>query len=146
MVFIMLIPAAEKILDNLSDSSTDFVVIVEGKKDVEALQRLKITRTEMLNRYPGIVDMADAVAEKGVRRAVILTDYDKTGQHLAHRIRTALSSAGVRVNWQARMNLRRVFGITYVENIDQIVDEMKRGDSHGKDIHRFCKVPHSRKY
>lgn len=142
----MLTPDAEKLLCELSDPSADFVVIVEGKKDVEALQRLGVIRAEMLNRYPGIVEMADVLAERGVRRAVILTDYDRAGRKLARRIGAALSSAGIRVEWHVRARLRRVFGITHVENLDRIVEKMERGEMYGKNIHRFGKVPHPRKH
>lgn len=146
VVFIMLTQVAEKLLDDLSDPSSDFAVIVEGKKDIEALRRLGILRVEMLNRYPSVVDMVDALAEKGIRRVVILTDYDRTGRQLAYKIGAALMSAGIRINWYARAKLREIFHVTYIENLDRIVEEIERGEINGKNLHRFGKVPHSRKH
>lgn len=113
----MLTLPAEKILGLLSDPSEEFAVIVEGKKDSEALKRLGIIRTEILNKYRGIIDMADALAEKGVRRAVILTDYDRAGKRLARMLRLALQSAGIFVDWRLRAELRRVFNVTYIEGL-----------------------------
>lgn len=141
----MLTPAAERILELLTDTSSDFVVIVEGMKDVEALQQLGVRRTDMLNKYPSIVDMADALAERGVRRAVVLTDYDRAGRRLARKIGLALYSVGIRVDWQLRAELRRVFRITHVENLHRTVEKIERGEVHGKNIHRLGKIPHPRK-
>ena len=142
----MLTQVADKLLDQLSDPSADFAVVVEGKKDVEALRRLGILRVEMLNRYPNIVDFADALAEKGIRRAVILTDFDRTGRQLAYKIGAALMSAGIRVDWRARAKIRQIFRVTYIENLDKIVESLERGDKNGKNLHRLGKVPHSRKH
>ena len=142
----MLIQVADKLLEDLRDPSADFVVVVEGKKDVEALRRLGILRVEMLNRYPGVVDLADALAERGVRRAVILTDFDRTGRQLASKIGAALLSAGIHVDWRARRRVRQLFRATYVENLDKIVESLERGDTDGKDLHRLGKIPHSRKH
>ncbi|MDN5358510.1 MAG: dTMP kinase [Candidatus Diapherotrites archaeon] len=142
----MLTQVADKLLEELSDPSADFVVVVEGKKDVEALRRLGILRVEMLNHYPSVVDMADALAEKGIKRAVILTDYDRTGKALAYKLGAALMSAGIHVDWKARAKIRREFHVTYIENLDRIVEAMERGEKNGKNIYRLGKVSHSRKH
>jgi len=72
-------------------------ILVEGAKDLVALERLgirgKIICVKSSNRV--LVDLLDIIKDK---EAVILVDFDRTGERLAKRIVTYLQRKGVNAN------------------------------------------------
>ncbi len=119
-----------KLLEQLRVDSPDFVVIVEGEKDVRALRALGISRIAMLNRYGGVQELCDALAERGVKRAVILTDFDRTGIALARKIRDALHADGISVDDRLRRKIHETFKVRYIERLHRIVESI-RGECNG---------------
>ena len=124
-VFIMLNGEESKLLDELRVDSPDFVVIVEGEKDVRALRALGVSRIAMLNRYSGVQELCDELAEKGVKRAVILTDFDRTGVELARKIRDALYADGISVDDKLRKRIHEAFKVRYIERLHRIVESIR---------------------
>jgi 5S rRNA maturation endonuclease (ribonuclease M5) len=86
-----------RVLDEIEDLSADTLVVVEGRKDVEALRRLGIDRNVVpLGRGRTIVAFCEDLA-KDHGRVVLLTDWDRKGGHLARALKEALETNGVKV-------------------------------------------------
>lgn len=82
-------------LDDLSAMCRHRVVLIEGLKDRRALERL-IDGFEciMVQREGGPLRAAERLSEEG-REAIIFTDWDNKGEHLASELEHHLSSLGV---------------------------------------------------
>jgi 5S rRNA maturation endonuclease (ribonuclease M5) len=126
----MLTDSQSKALAIIRDNSSDFCVVVEGKKDVQALEHLGVNNIETINAHGGPVDLIDELKERGVRRIIILTDYDRTGETLAKRVSELAEAAGIHVNNVARQKIRQLFHVRFVERLDDIVNEI-RGEEIG---------------
>lgn len=63
----------------------DAAVVVEGRRDADALRRLGFVGTLMqFHRYGGFVRFADTV--ESWKRIIILFDYDHEGRYMTHRL------------------------------------------------------------
>ena len=106
----MLTPAErlERILraiEELDELSQEMPVVVEGRRDVEALRLLGV-KGEVVTLGKGIPLFA--FCENLSREwpsAVILTDWDRKGGQLARRLKEAFEANGARVNDTIRMEL-----------------------------------------
>ena len=82
----------------LSRSQNGYPVIVEGRKDEEALRRLKVPGKILLLKATGS-GFYDFVAGLAINREVtILTDFDKEGIRLASKLTEELSHMKVKVD------------------------------------------------
>jgi len=112
----------KRILQCLEEGERE--VIVEGKRDRIALQKLGIrNRITLINQSPDVV--AGRVASHGASEAVVLTDFDRTGEELAHRITEALESHGVKPDLDIRRRLRYIFGVLFIEELGTKVAEFQ---------------------
>ena len=73
--------------------SKSTVIIVEGKKDLQALRQFGIPGKILDFRGRGLPDLCDLVSE--FKKIIILTDFDRTGQNLAKRFYHDLTSRGL---------------------------------------------------
>jgi len=107
-------------------------VLVEGKRDREALQRIGVrNRIFLVNMSP---DKLCLRVSKVACEAVILTDFDEAGQKLCRRIEEALHSYNVLPNTEVRRKLRYLLGVYNFEDIDRRMEEFKNkieGDMDG---------------
>lgn len=96
--------------------NTDILVIVEGKKDKAALQKLGINNIMELNKKP-LFQIVEDVANSN-EECIILTDLDKKGMELFGKLNSDLQKRGLRVNNKfrnflfKRTKLRQIEGIT----------------------------------
>jgi len=107
-------------------------VLVEGKRDREALERIGVkNRIFLVNMSP---DKLCLRVSKVACEAVILTDFDEAGQKLCRRIEEALHSYNVLPNTEVRRKLRYLLGVYNFEDIDRRMEEFKNkieGDMDG---------------
>lgn len=98
----------EGVLEALSLLPDDFVILVEGRRDVGALHLLGVKR-EMIavQTQGGILGVAEALAVAG-KKAVILTDWDRKGGQLARLLKQDLGSCCVTYDEDLRRRLARV--------------------------------------
>lgn len=106
-----------RVLAKLDES----VVIVEGKKDAEALRELGVKGTIVLasGRVKGICTKINA------EEAVVLTDNDKAGKELAGLVRDELEACNIRADLQARRDLHYVLGLNTVEEMPRKMKEFR---------------------
>jgi 5S rRNA maturation endonuclease (ribonuclease M5) len=89
----------EKLTDSLfslSDYSSEGVpILVEGKKDESALKRLGVSGriVRIRQRHKRIFELVEELASQ--KAVVILTDFDKEGERLAHELSRQLHLFGV---------------------------------------------------
>jgi 5S rRNA maturation endonuclease (ribonuclease M5) len=74
------------------------VIVVEGKRDVEALNRIGFKgNLTILNHFKGITDFVDNHCQ--IRKKIILLlDMDRTGKHLTSKLVSQLQHKGNNVN------------------------------------------------
>ena len=112
---------AEKILEWLEDiNNTGKVILVEGKKDVNALKRLGVENVKMLNGP--VFSFVERISKKN-KEVIILTDLDKEGRKLYSMMKKGFERNGVKIEDSFRLflfketKLRQIEGIdTYIEN------------------------------
>jgi 5S rRNA maturation endonuclease (ribonuclease M5) len=95
-------------------------VIVEGKKDLRALNDLGVTNVVTLSRKP-LFAIVEEVAHSS-DQVVILTDFDKTGRQLYGKLAKGLAALGVEIDNTFReflysLKISHIEGLaTYVNN------------------------------
>ena len=106
------------LIDKIKNSNT--LVIVEGKKDKIALQKLGLNNIIELSKKP-IFQIVEDIANSN-DECVILTDLDKEGKQLYSKLNSNLQRNGVKVNNKFRdflfkhTKLRQIEGIhTYLQ-------------------------------
>ena len=112
------VPKIYKIFDEIKNSHT--LIIVEGKKDKIALQKLGLTNIIELNKKP-LFQIVEEISNLN-EECIILTDLDKKGKELYGKLNSNLQKHGVKVNNKLRdflfkhTKLRQIEGITkYLE-------------------------------
>lgn len=100
-----------------------YLVIVEGRKDKEALNELGIDNVIYLKNRP-LFEIVEDINERDV---VILTDLDVEGRKIFNKLRYLLQRRRIRLHNQIRNTLFR----TRLRNIEGLNNYLKK-DSHIK--------------
>jgi 5S rRNA maturation endonuclease (ribonuclease M5) len=80
----------EKIIDELGEENRSIPIIVEGKKDIEALRKLDISGSIIsVNAGVTLIDFCDKIAQEHTD-IIILTDWDRKGGYLCRTIKKNL--------------------------------------------------------
>ncbi len=111
----------ESALDALRRAAAGAAVIVEGRKDVLALEALGVGGVHLLIHTGKTLEArSDEIAADhagvGWPRVVLLTDWDRTGGRLADRLQKALS-ARVPLDLECRRRLARASHASCVEEV-----------------------------
>lgn len=93
---------------------TNKLIIVEGKKDKEALEKLGVKNIVCLSGP--IYKVIEDISEK-TKEVIILTDLDREGKKLYHRLKHNLQKHGVRVDNYFREFLFKETTLTQIEGI-----------------------------
>ena len=116
----------EEVLERLDLLSRDHVLLVEGPKDIRALEALGIGGDFfMVQASGGPVAAAEYVEGRGVG-AVILTDWDRKGNTLAEQI-ASLLSRDAEADTSVRADLMHLCsGLAKdVESLDSVVARLR---------------------
>lgn len=108
-----------KALERLITDLNDRLVVVEGKNDVRALERIGVRAAVItfdalhkLKNFRGI--------------AVILADYDRAGEIKARKAEAVLIERGIKFDPELRERFRRIFGALTIEDVPHIFKELCR--------------------
>ncbi len=95
------------------------LIIVEGKKDKQALSKFGIKNIFVLNGplYKNIEEIS-----KKAKEVVILTDLDKEGRKLFSRLNSRLQERGIKVDNSFREFLFKETKLRQIEGIDSYID------------------------
>ncbi len=110
-----------KDLQRLMEEMGSMVVMVEGKKDSEAIQRYVVSVIEVSGRTRIACERA---ARSGAAEVAVLTDFDERGKELAEELNSELRSRGVKPNLTIRRRMGKLLGITRIENFERRYREM----------------------
>lgn len=116
-------------LEELRELSLQMPVIVEGKKDREALQKLDVPgRLVRLNRGTSVFRLCERLAED-YTEVLILTDWDRRGGQLSRLLREGLAANDVRANTEVRARLARLCKkeVKDVEGLGRLVARIQEG-------------------
>jgi 5S rRNA maturation endonuclease (ribonuclease M5) len=92
-------------------------IIVEGKKDKLALKNLGCKNIIQINRPPlGLFNILEKLPSN-CTEAVILTDLDKKGKQLYHRLKTILTKNRIKVDDRFRLYLFRETKVRQIEGL-----------------------------
>jgi 2,5-diamino-6-(ribosylamino)-4(3H)-pyrimidinone 5'-phosphate reductase len=122
----------EKILQLLErlekESGKGIPIVVEGKNDISALQRLNVTGNIISAKTSGksLLDVLSEVERTGKREVVLLMDFDKRGREWTRRLTQHLERMKIKSNslfWRELLGLvgrdvKDVEGLaTYMETL-----------------------------
>lgn len=116
-----------RVLDDLREKNRLVPIIVEGEYDRRALKQLGVMGDiRVLNRGNSVLALCEAIARQ-YREAIILTDWDVKGGHLARNLRDALTASGIRFDDQlrARLTLLCRRDIRDVESLHRFVERVQ---------------------
>ena len=115
-----------KVLGRLKELSADRVILVEGRKDREALAYLGISGDVFQIQSSGGPSAAAEYVESRGGKAVILTDWDRRGGNLAAALRDILGRDNPDIDGSVREDLSRLSRhyIKDVEALDSLVDRL----------------------
>lgn len=115
-----------KVLGRLKELSADHVILVEGRKDREALAYLGISGDVFQIQSSGGPSAAAEYVESRGGKAVILTDWDRRGENLAAALRDILGRDNPDIDGSVREDLSRLSRhyIKDVEALDSLVDRL----------------------
>ena len=89
-------------------------IIVEGKKDKEALMKLGITNIFTIKEP--LFKLCENISKKN-KEVIILTDLDKEGKRLYSKLKENLERNGVKVDDEFRIFLFKETKLTQIEGI-----------------------------
>ncbi len=115
-----------QVIQRLSEISSEGIpIIVEGKRDRQALRQLGI-EGKILTITKPLEEIAEEISSEH-REAIILTDYDSRGKILAGKLRDLLMNEGVSPNLEFRFELRRYTGLEFIEELPSLL--LKAGET-----------------
>ncbi|MFH1404221.1 MAG: toprim domain-containing protein [Candidatus Altiarchaeota archaeon] len=95
-------------------------IIVEGRKDREALERLGVSEPVVeLNRGASLLDVVEALQEYD--EVIVLTDMDQQGKILRKKLHKLFNLYGIREDVRPREIFARM-RFSHVEGLDSMVD------------------------
>ena len=127
----------KKEIENLKKEHN--IIVVEGKKDRNALIRIGFSGKEIfsinnigISLYV-IIDNLIVMARKS--RVCILTDTDRKGRELYHKIKEKLDENGIRINSRLRHLLIKE-NISHIEGLDTYIENGKKENKEGNKTFR----------
>lgn len=91
------------------------LIIVEGKKDLGALRGLEITNEVVMLNKP-LFEVCEEVSLR-TDEVILLTDFDKKGKELYHKLKVQLERLGVKIDNTFREKLQRTSKLSHIEGI-----------------------------
>ncbi|ADC69339.1 TOPRIM domain protein [Methanocaldococcus sp. FS406-22] len=91
-----------EVIEELKIEAEEKPIIVEGKRDVESLEKLGVEGTFIIIAKTPIYLIADELVRKRVKEVILLTDFDRRGRMLAKAIVEEFRHRGIKVNTKIR--------------------------------------------
>ena len=115
----------EKIIDELGEENRSIPIVVEGKKDIEALRKLDISGSIIsVNAGVPLIDFCDKIAQEHTD-IIILTDWDRKGGYLCRTIKKNLEGR-VNCNTKYRELFAKNAMIRTLEGLPSWLETMKK--------------------
>jgi 5S rRNA maturation endonuclease (ribonuclease M5) len=101
------------------ESEKGSVIVVEGKRDAEALSRIGFTGSPaVFHHFKGVADFLDC-HDDADKKIILLLDMDRTGKHLTGKLVSQLQSRRHHVNLFYKKSLARITNgkVRHVEDL-----------------------------
>ena len=115
------------------------VIVVEGKRDAEALARVGFTGSPaVFHHFKGIADFLD-FHESERKKIILLLDMDRTGKHLTRKIVSQLQSRRQHVTLFYKNALARITNgkVRHVEDLAIYAPQMSGITGTRKDLYFY---------
>ena len=109
----------KEIINQLNNQ--DAIIVVEGKKDKQALEKLGIdSKIFLLNKdKKSLIETSETLAQKS-HHVILMLDSDPKGLELTKKMKNHLQSQGVHVNIKIGKTLLSAANSQVVESLDKI--------------------------
>ena len=106
-----------QVINSIRENSDDSVILVEGKRDKEALKKVGIPGYAILQvSYKDENKIYNEVLLSHRDKVILLYDNDRTGERKTARLKNFLYGMGLKLlDYRSTLNKN---GITYIEEID----------------------------
>ncbi len=120
-------------LQELADSGA--IIVVEGRKDADSLRFLGIKGEIRLSSQQPLLEFTESLSRNG-KEIVLLTDWDKKGGMIAHKIIQYLLAYGIMPDTQIRAKIRTLTKkrIKDIESLNNHVNKLRY------EIHGITKI------
>ncbi len=112
---------AEKLIRKINEG--DFILVVEGKRDVAALVNIGIS-AQIITANGKPEGILKRISSSGLK-PVVLFDFDQTGQERQSRFVELLIASDIVPEERIRQEFKRVFGLRFFEEADKKLDEIR---------------------
>ena len=108
----------EELINQLSQKAQTAVIVVEGKNDKKALQKMGVKGDFFLlkNIRKSLRECAEQIAQNH-NKAILCLDFDKTGRDLTKKMKTNLQKEGVKTNTKICYDLLKICNSNTVEGL-----------------------------
>lgn len=113
-------------IEDLKEASSDTPIIVEGKRDEEALRSLGVDAEFHWVSSAPFHEFCDEISTR-YEAAIIFTDMDRAGKRLAKRLGTALRQRGIKVHEKYRPILLGKLETHHVEGLAKRLERTEAG-------------------
>jgi 5S rRNA maturation endonuclease (ribonuclease M5) len=121
------------------ESEKGSVIVVEGRRDAEALSRIGFTgNLAVFHNFKGITDFLDC-HDDADKKIILLLDMDRTGKHLTSRLVSQLQSRRHNVSLFYKKALARITNgkVRHVEDLVTYVPRMSGITGSRKDLYFY---------
>ena len=121
------------------ESERGSVVVVEGKRDAEALSRVGFTGSPaVFHHFKGISDFLDS-HDSSDRKMILLLDMDRTGKYLTSRLVSQLQSRRHSVSLSYKRSLARITNgkVRHVEDLVTYAPRLSGITGSRKDLYFY---------
>ena len=120
----------QQVLEDLREQSKNGIpILVEGKKDVEALRALGVEGNIITVKTGGksFLDVVSELEQAKVSEVVLMLDFDRRGKQGTNRLRKNFEHSGVKVNLEFWRALLRLVGkdLQGVEGLDAYLAKLQ---------------------
>lgn len=118
-----------EVLERIKREDEDVPIIVEGKKDVEALRELGIQRKMIkIKKGKTVFRIIEGLRRKQHDKVIILTDWDSSGGKLCYKIKKACESNAIKYDVEYRKQMMKFLKkeVKDVESIPTFIKRAKR--------------------
>ena len=112
------------------ESARGTLILVEGKKDVEAMQTLGVGGSFVTVKTGGksLADTLQEIEGSGAREIILLLDFDERGTEMTLKLKQYLERERIKPNTHFWMSLQRVLGkeVRCIESITAYLLTLRR--------------------
>ena len=116
----------EQLITNLVDESrTGKPIIVEGKKDFEALRALSVPgQIVTVKTGKSFLEVTEEIERLNVKEVILLLDFDRRGKEGMHRLQSNLEKSKIKTNTKFWLQLKGLLGKD-IQCIESLTSYMK---------------------